>query len=88
MKCFFQYRICDEHMTVGQVWPDHDMKALKAQTFPEAVTELKKLVGRLAARCNSADGYEPGDNIRYTLFDGNGVLVYSSTYELGGELEG
>lgn len=78
----------DPNVSGGTVWPTHEGAKIEIKADDDempnevAVRRVRRIMRREAAGLSTADGYEAGQKLYALVWDSEGLLVGSPTYEL------
>lgn len=80
----YTYTIFDANpnSSSGTEWPTHDDVALEVDSDAEAIEEVRSVMESEAAGLNTSDGYRPGDTLHALVWDEDGTIVGTPTYDL------
>lgn len=69
----------------GTAWPTHEDVELEADSDEEAIEEVRDVMSTEAAGLSTSDGYEVGDLLHAIVWDEDGTIIGTPTYELTAE---
>jgi hypothetical protein len=83
----YTYTIFDANpnSSSGTEWPTHDDIQIEADSDEEVTAEVRDVMSVEAAGLNTSDGYEVGDVLHALVWDADGTIVGTPTYELTAE---
>lgn len=83
----YTYTIFDANpnSSSGTEWPTHEDREIDADSDDEAIDDVRDVMSAEAAGLNTSDGYEVGQLLHALVWDEDGTIVGTPTYELTAE---
>lgn len=83
----YTYTIFDANpnSSSGTEWPSHENIKIEADSDDEAIDEVRDVMSTEAAELNTSDGYDVGDTLHAIIWDEDGTIIGTPTYELTAE---